>query len=477
MGNGPLRDTIRRMSSEHTAPPLLSADNPLMPRLYQAAIGPLQTAYYQQQFERFDALGKSLPSWNWAAGCCTLGWMALRGLWRHAAVYAGVLLAVVALWWALGLNQLLPRPAALALALLLVLLAVLLPGLGGNALYHRAVRERTMQALTQSRTLSEAMAQLETQAPTPTRLQWATTGHALSALLVAALVWGLSTGSSPSARAARPAHTGPTQQDTARALAALSPTPAPANPAASTAEAAPAATDAAPASVDSAPADSSATSSPPPSAPETSMASTAAGAAVAAAATAIAPSAAANAVAATPVSAASAAPAPETPALTPPAPAKTAKADKADKAKADKAEKAGKAERAKEKARDKTAADKSSDKSGDKASSKTDKAGKTDKSDKSEPERKRAAAGKTALQPGKYYLNSGIYAQADNAQRVTRRLREAGHPVFTQSLESSKGEVTRIRVGPFDSRAQAEAAASKIQGMKLEAQLFRHTAN
>ena len=450
-----------------------------MPRLYQAAIGPLQTAYYQQQFERFDALGKPLPSWNWAAGCCTLGWMALRGLWRHAAVYAGVLLAVVALWWALGLNQLLPRPAALALALLLVLLAVLLPGLGGNALYHRAVRERTMQALTQSRTLSEAMAQLETLAPSPTRLQWATTGHALSALLVAGLVWGLSTGSSPSARAARPAHTGPTQQDTARALAALSPTPAPADPAASTAEAAPAATDVAPANVDSAPADRSATSSPPPSAPETSMASTAAGAAVAAAATAIAPSAAANAVAATPVSAASAAPAPETPALTPPAPAKTAKADKADKAKADKAEKAEKAERAKEKARDKTATDKSSDKSGDKASSKTDKAGKTEKSDKSEPERKRAAAaaGKTALQPGKYYLNSGIYAQADNAQRVTRRLREAGHPVFTQTRESSKGEVTRIRVGPFDSRAQAEAAASKIQGMKLEAQLFRHTAN
>lgn len=460
------------MSSEHTAPPLLSADNPLMPRLYQAAIGPLQTAYYQQQFERFDALGKPLPSWNWAAGCCTLGWMALRGLWRYAAVYAGVLLAVVALWWALGLHDLLPRPAALALALLLVLLAVLLPGLGGNALYHRTVRERTMQALTQSRTLSEAMAQLETQAPTPSRLQWATTGHALTALLVAGLVWGLVSSASTTARTPRPAHTGPTQQDTARALAALSPAPAPADPAASTAEATPAAPDATPdgtGGTDGAVADTSAPSSPASSAPE--LPSMAAPAAV----SAIAASTAAAAVAETPVT-----PSPATPE---PAPAKAAAAAPADKpGKASKtapAEPATKSERAKDKARDKAVADKASGKA-DKAAQtgKASKVDKSDKSEKSEPERKRAAAaGKTALQPGKYYLNSGIYAQADNAQRVTRRLREAGHPVFTQSLESSKGEVTRIRVGPFDSRAQAEAAASKIQGMKLEAQLFRHTAN
>ena len=428
------------MSSEHHAPPVLSADNPLMPRLYQAAIGPLQTAYYQRQFERFDALGKPLPSWNWAAGCCTLGWMALRGLWRYAAVYAGVLLAVVALWWTLGLNQLLPRPAALALALLLVLLAVLLPGLGGNALYHRAVRERTMQALTRSRTLGEAMALLETQAPTPTRLQWATTGHALSALLVAGLVWGLSTLSTPTG----PVHTGPTQQDTARALAALAPTPT-----ADTTPAPPAAAEAAPAAPDSPaalspleqPGQTGATT---PGAPAAAVATSALAASTVAAVTASA----APAPAALPESA-KPAPPPEAPGS-----AKAASTDKADHGSP-----APPNERTKDKAGSKT----------DKAPSKVDKADKAEK-----PDSKHAAAGKTVLQPRKYYLNSGLYAQADNAQRVTRRLREAGQPVFTQLLESRQGEVTRIRVGPFDSRAQAEAAASKIQGMKLEAQVFRH---
>lgn len=426
------------MSSEHHAPPVLSADNPLMPRLYQAAIGPLQTAYYQRQFERFDALGKPLPSWNWAAGCCTLGWMALRGLWRYAAAYAGVLLAVVALWWALGLNQLLPRPAALALALLLVLLAVLLPGLGGNALYHRAVRERTMQALTRSRTLGEAMALLETQAPTPTRLQWATTGHALSALLVAGLVWGLSTLSAPTG----PVHTGPTQQDTARALAALAPTPT-----ADTTPAPPAAAEAAPAAPDS-PAPLSPLEQPAqtgtPDAPAAAVATSALAASTVAAVTASA----APAPAALPESA-KPAPAPEAPAS-----AKAASTDKADHGSP-----VPPNERTKDKAGSKT----------DKAPSKVDKADQAEK-----PDSKHATAGKTVLQPRKYYLNSGLYAQADNAQRVTRRLREAGQPVFTQLLESRQGEVTRIRVGPFDSRAQAEAAASKIQGMKLEAQLFRH---
>ena len=56
-----LRDTIRHMFADRSAPSSPISDNPLMPRLYQAAIGPLNTAYYQQLFERFDALGKPLP--------------------------------------------------------------------------------------------------------------------------------------------------------------------------------------------------------------------------------------------------------------------------------------------------------------------------------------------------------------------------------------------------------------------------------
>ena len=80
-------------------------------------------AYYQQQFERFDRLGKTVPSWNWAAGFCTLGWMGLRGLKKPAALYAGVMAVIALAWWGLGVHHVLPTPIAAALALLIVLLA------------------------------------------------------------------------------------------------------------------------------------------------------------------------------------------------------------------------------------------------------------------------------------------------------------------------------------------------------------------
>ncbi|MDR3005464.1 MAG: SPOR domain-containing protein [Acidovorax sp.] len=422
-----------------SAPTPLSADNPLMPRLYQAAIGPLQTAYYQQQFERFDALGRPLPSWNWAAGCCTLGWMGLRGLWKPAIAYAAILAALMALWWALDLHHRLPMPAAWALALLLVLLCVLLPGLGGNALYHRHVRQRTMQALTQSRTLGEAMTLLQAQAPTPARLQWATTGHALAALLTAGLAWAASTSlpAAPAAASAPADANAPhTQQDMARALAALQP--------AMTAEATVA---------DGTPTEPS--TSAPAAESETPHAEAAVSPPVAeASATAAAPAlvAASAALAAAPTASGNG----REEASATPAPAATPERKPADKTA--KAEKTKNAQPAKV---DKT--------------EKTEKAAKVAKAGKSDA--KTEAAQKTALQSGKFYLNSGLYAQPENARRVARQLGEAGQPVFTQLVASRKGEATRVRVGPFDNKVQAEAAAQKIQALQLEAQLFRHAAD
>lgn len=428
------------MSSDHSAPPPPSADNSLMPRLYQAAIGPLHTAYYQQQFERFDALGKPSPSWNWAAGFCTLGWMGLRGLWRPAAVYAAVIAAIALLWWGLGLHQALPLPAALALLLFGVLLAIVIPGFGGNALYHRAVRQRTMQALSQSSTLTQAMQQLQAQAPSSTHLQWATSAQAATVLLAAGAAWAVGNVPAPGSNAtsatiaapnAPAAQTAPataksagaphTQADMARALAALQPA-APA--------ALPPSTPASPAPVV------------PPVEP-------------AAAAPAVAPATAA--AAAIPI-------APIAPVAPPPEAEKAQPATKPAKtdtqAAVEKLEKA--AEKAKQRERDRA--------------EKQAKAEKAEKAAKAEAASKAAAAPKS-LQPGKYYLNSGIYARAENAQRVVRQLRAAGLPVFTQTLQSQKGEVTRVRVGPLDSRGQAESAAQKAQALHLEAQVFHYAAD
>ena len=74
--------------------------------------------------------------------------------------------------------------------------------------------------------------------------------------------------------------------------------------------------------------------------------------------------------------------------------------------------------------------------------------------------------------PG-FYINVGLFAQVSNARAAHAKLLDAGLPAFTQAIDSPKGKRTRVRVGPFDSRAQAEAAAARIQALTLDAVLFR----
>ena len=46
--------------------------------------------------------------------------------------------------------------------------------------------------------------------------------------------------------------------------------------------------------------------------------------------------------------------------------------------------------------------------------------------------------------------------------------------MFSDSLETKKGKLTRVRVGAFATRAEAVAAAKKIHALKLDAIVFRH---
>ena len=59
--------------------------------LYRAAIGPVNTAYYEALFTRFEASDRAGPSWNWTAALLTFNWMAFRQLWGAALAYIGAL--------------------------------------------------------------------------------------------------------------------------------------------------------------------------------------------------------------------------------------------------------------------------------------------------------------------------------------------------------------------------------------------------
>lgn len=69
-------------------------------------------------------------------------------------------------------------------------------------------------------------------------------------------------------------------------------------------------------------------------------------------------------------------------------------------------------------------------------------------------------------------VNVGIFADPANAERAAARLRQAGLPVRSDPVESARGPLTRVRVGPFDTHEQAMAAAETVRNLGLEARVF-----
>ena len=56
---------------------------------------------------------------------------------------------------------------------------------------------------------------------------------------------------------------------------------------------------------------------------------------------------------------------------------------------------------------------------------------------------------------------------------VRSKAQKTGLSTFTQSVSLSSGQVTRVRVGPFESRAKADAAADKLRKAGLPATVLR----
>lgn len=413
-----------------------------MPDLYRLSVGPVNAAYYQQHFNRFEALGKAIPTWNHGAAFCTLAWLVLRKLWRPAALYLCLLAALLLVWWG-GVHGRLPLPLELALCLLVGMLLCVVPGTLGNALYYQHVRQHTLQTLTRASSLSQARAQLAKQAVTKDRLH---TIAAIQALLLAALTGLVLHQVKQGGPSEAPAPSGPPDlvipQVSSLAPAqpvAFTPTPAAAPPA------------------DTAPALSLVTlaqtvPATPEAAPPTALVAEPAPAIAPAPAPTPAPAAAPAAVPVPAPALAAASP----PAAPPPAPAKKAVTPPAPAAKAPAPAKPDKAEKT------------------DKGS-KTAKAEKADKVPKSAPEPKPApAATNGRLVPGKFYLNAGVYAQAANVDKAVQQLQGAKLNALRQTVSSSKGDLTRLRIGPFDTRQQAEQAAAKAKQLRIDASVFQH---
>lgn len=76
-----------------------------------------------------------------------------------------------------------------------------------------------------------------------------------------------------------------------------------------------------------------------------------------------------------------------------------------------------------------------------------------------------------ALLDGKassFALQLGVFSDAANVAKLRARAKELGFPTFTENVKLADGQTrTRVKVGPFATRAAAEAAQRKLEGAGL----------
>lgn len=83
-----------------------------------------------------------------------------------------------------------------------------------------------------------------------------------------------------------------------------------------------------------------------------------------------------------------------------------------------------------------------------------------------------AAKAVVAGAEGRVVVQVGAFADAAKAHEVRLKLEKAGLKTYTQVADTNNGKRTRVRVGPFVSRAEAEKAASKIKTLDLPAAIL-----
>ncbi len=69
---------------------------------------------------------------------------------------------------------------------------------------------------------------------------------------------------------------------------------------------------------------------------------------------------------------------------------------------------------------------------------------------------------------GRFYVQLGIYAATKNADDLVATLKKGGFPAFAEPSEFQGKAAERVRVGPYEDRAAAEAARLRIKQIKAD---------
>lgn len=82
------------------------------------------------------------------------------------------------------------------------------------------------------------------------------------------------------------------------------------------------------------------------------------------------------------------------------------------------------------------------------------------------------AADKPAAAEGRYVVQVGAFSDAAKARETRLKVERTGLKTYTHVADTKDGKRTRVRVGPFATRAEADKAAGRIKALDLPAAIL-----
>jgi DedD protein len=70
-------------------------------------------------------------------------------------------------------------------------------------------------------------------------------------------------------------------------------------------------------------------------------------------------------------------------------------------------------------------------------------------------------------------IQVGAYTDAAKVREARQKLEAAGFKTYTQVIDAKDGKRTRVRVGPFETKAEADKSAQKIRKLQLDAAILK----
>jgi len=74
--------------------------------------------------------------------------------------------------------------------------------------------------------------------------------------------------------------------------------------------------------------------------------------------------------------------------------------------------------------------------------------------------------------PARFVVQAGAYSDAATLREARQKVERLGLKTYTQVVETEGGARTRVRVGPFDTREEAEKAAARIKSSGMAANIL-----